>query len=377
MDGVLKERRMRLNPVFYGKDNTGTAITAGDAINDVWCKAGVNNQRDPQSSPFVVGEKINFVKDTKDGSTATTNTITNGAGGFGAVITGIENDGTLLKISFDGTTAINVATAMNGATENWFLFSESLSGATSFAPSCKVSNVEMICHQIDMGASYEKSMISKVSQGGVVMFDIPSVGVQTHSQLASDIQATIPLSLEYSKAKGILAVPTDASMYTTSAQSSATGTYLIKKDAGALYQEDTLIRSNRTGISGCSNGLTKYNFFLNGKMTPSREISTKKTTDKRGGIDAHFISELEKGLIACGIPANSFEEYSSNFVIGRQLAIGEKAVFDGRGKTARLNCKYEGSDVDVDKPSVNTLWKIYVKHVKTLMIKGDNISVEI
>ena len=172
-------------------------------------------------------------------------------------------------------------------------------------------------------------------------------------------------------------MPTDASIYTTQTQTSATGTYLTRKDAGALYQEDTLNRSNRTGISGCSNGLTKYNFFLAGKMIPSREISTRKTTDKRGGIDAHFISELEKGLIACGIPANSFEDYSSNFVIGRQLAVGEKAVFDGRGKTARLNCKFEGQVVDVDKPSVNTLWKVFVKHIKTLIIKGDNISVEI
>lgn len=376
MDGVLKERRMRLNPVFFGKDNAGTKITAGDTVTAIWCRAGVNNQRDPQSCPFVVGEKVNFVKDTKNGSTSTTNTITLGPAGKGAVIDEIIKDGTLLKISF-GATAIGVATEMNEATENWFLFSESLSGATAYAPSCKVSNVEMICHQIDMGDTYERDMLSKVSKGGVVMFDIPSVGVQTHSQLSSDIQATIPLSLEYSKARGILAMPTDASIYTTQTQTSATGTYLTRKDAGALYQEDTLNRSNRTGISGCSNGLTKYNFFLAGKMIPSREISTRKTTDKRGGIDAHFISELEKGLIACGIPANSFEDYSSNFVIGRQLAVGEKAVFDGRGKTARLNCKFEGQVVDVDKPSVNTLWKVFVKHIKTLIIKGDNISVEI
>jgi len=377
MDGVLKERRMRLNPVFFGKDNAGLKITADDEIDAVWCRAGVNNQRDPQSCPFVVGEKINFVKDTKDGSTATTNTITLGKDGYGAVITSITNDGTLLKIGFDTGTKIKVATGMDQATENWFLFSESVSAATEFSPSCKVSNVELICHQIDMGDVYEKKMISKVSQGGVVMFDIPSVGVQTHSQLSSDIQATIPLNLEYSKARGIIALPTDAKLYSTAHQTSATGTYLIRKDAGALYQEDTLNRSNRTGISGVSNGLSKYNFFLHGKMVPSREISTAKTTDKRGGIDAHFISELEKGLLACGIPANSFEEYASNFIIARQLAIGKNAVFDGRGKTARLNCKYEGSVADVNAPSVNTLWKMFIKHTKTLVIKGDNISVEI
>jgi|DEB0MinimDraft_4_1074332.scaffolds.fasta_scaffold00095_17 hypothetical protein len=376
MDGVLKERRMRLNPVFYGKANDGTKLTAGDEIDAVWCRAGVNNQRDPQMCPFVVGEKINFVKDTNNGDTTTTNTITLGKDGKGAVITDISNDGTLLKIGFDTTTKIKVADGMDQATENWFLYSESLTDATNYSPSCKVSNVELICHQIDMGDAYEKRMLGKVSQGGVVMFDIPSVGVQTHSQLQSDIQATIPLNLDYSKARGILALPTDASIYSTADQTSATGTYLIRKDKGALYQEDTLNRSNRTGISGVSNGLTKYNFFLQGKMVPSREISTKKTTDKRGGIDAHFISELEKGLLSCGIPANSFEEYASNFVIARQLAIGSKAVFDGRGKTARLNCKFEGTTDDQDKPSVNTLWKLFVKHTKTLVIKGDNIMVE-
>tara|TARA_R100001460_G_scaffold104511_1_gene150270 strand:- start:1130 stop:1468 length:339 start_codon:yes stop_codon:yes gene_type:complete len=112
-------------------------------------------------------------------------------------------------------------------------------------------------------------------------------------------------------------------------------------------------------------------------MVPSRPISTKKTTDKRGGIDANFMVELEKSLLSFGIPVNSFEEYAKNFVVGRVLAMGEDAVFDGRGMTARLNCQYQGTTDDQDKPSVNLLWKIFTRHVRTLVIKNGSVMVEV
>ena len=58
------------------------------------------------------------------------------------------------------------------------------------------------------------------------------------------------------------------------------------------------------------------------------------------------------------------------------LAIGDNAVFDGRGRTARLDLKYEGTDADYNVPSVNTLWKIFVYHLRTLTIKANDIQVE-
>ena len=146
--------------------------------------------------------------------------------------------------------------------------------------------------------------------------------------------------------------------------------YLQQKDSGASSTIDVEMRSNRAGLEGCSNGLTNYSFFLDGKMYPSRPISTKKVSDKRGGIDANYMVELEKALLSFDIPVNSFEEYAKNFVVGRVLAIGQDAVFDGRGKTARLNCQYQGGTANVDAPSVNLLWKIFTRHIKTLILKG-------
>jgi hypothetical protein len=111
-------------------------------------------------------------------------------------------------------------------------------------------------------------------------------------------------------------------------------------------------------------------------MVPSRAIKTSKTTNKNGGIDANYIVELEKTLMSFGIEPKSFEYYNKNFLLGRMLAIGENAVFDGRGRTARLDLKYEGTDAEYNVPSVNILWKIFVSHLRTMVIKANDVHVE-
>tara|TARA_R110000803_G_scaffold102283_1_gene170340 strand:+ start:11347 stop:13176 length:1830 start_codon:yes stop_codon:yes gene_type:complete len=378
VDSVLLTRRLRLNPLFSGATADGTTWATGGAGNEqevIFIKGGVNNVINAQTCPFVLGEKVGFARDDGDG-TFTKAVISAGANGDGAVINKIEKavDGQI-KITIGRGTGVQTDTAIDPA-ENWFLYSLSLDQATSWQPSVKVSNVEMIVHQISSDSGYEQGQISKLSSGGVVRFDIPSVGVHTHSTLATDVQSTIPLNIDYSRAKSILCIGTDASIYPTNVNTSAKGTYLQVKDSGANSTIDVEMRSNRTGLEGCSNGLSQYSYFLNGKMIPSRPISTRKVSDKRGGIDANFMVELEKALLSFDIPTNSFEEYSRNFVLGRVLAIGDDAVFDGRGMTARLNCAYEGAVDDQDKPSVNLLWKIFTRHVKTLVIRNGNVQVE-
>ena len=58
------------------------------------------------------------------------------------------------------------------------------------------------------------------------------------------------------------------------------------------------------------------------------------------------------------------------------LAIGNNAVFDVRGRTARLDLKYDGTEVGYNEPSVNLLWKVFVSHIRTLVIKANDIQVE-
>ena len=367
VDGVMMTRRLKLNPRFMGVDKDGATWDNG-ATTDTFFFYNDNNQRFPQNCPFIIGEKVGF---SKDGTLANVS-------GYSTITEIVEEDG-FLKITTAGDETNNTGDDLgdDGGETDYHAVSLSLWASDgAFNPSCKVSNVEMICHQIDMGEQYENAMLKKVREGGVVRFDIPSVAVQRYSTLSSEVQATIPLHLEYARAKGIIAMPTDATLYSCAKQSSSYLTYIINKDADEFI-EDTLLKSNRTGIEGCSNGLSEYSWFLNGKMVPSRPINTRKTTNKKGSIDAHYISELEKALVSFGIPPRSLEYYNRNFLIGRMLTLGENAVFDGRGRTARLDCKYEGTTEDVDEPSVNLLWKIFISHLRTLTIKGDSIAVEV
>ena len=377
VDSVCLSRRLRLNPMFNGVGTKTTKWEIGDAGKEtVIFLNDINNQYDTQTCPFVLGEKIGIAKDNGDG-TFTKIVLSKGKDDYGAVVDKIETDTGNIKLTVGRGVGVETATEIDPATANYFLYSLSLDGASSWAPSVSVSNVELIVHQITADGDYVNGQMNKLSSGGVIRFDIPSVGVQTQSTLASDVQSTIPLNIEYSKAKSILCVGTDASIYDCATNTSAKSTYLQQRDSGSSSTIDVDMRSNRTGLEGCANGLTNYSFFLDGKMYPSRPISTKKVSDKRGGIDANYMVELEKALLSFDIPVNSFEEYARNFVVGRVLAIGADAVFDGRGKTARLNCQYQGTTADRDKPSVNLLWKIFTRHVKTLILKGGNVSVEV
>lgn len=367
-DGVLRDRRRNLLPIFHGENAAGSVWSSGSALPSFYVKRN-NNQKIPQNVPFIIGEKVGFTK--KDGTDIV---LTNEAN---SVVSKIETADDYIKITLTGVGP----TQSSGANVDgdFFIYSTSLKNATAgatFNPSCKISDVELIVHEIQMSPEYERGMLSKVREnGGVVRFDFPSVGVQRYSTLSQEVQASVPLHLDYARTKGVICMPTDASLYPCQHQTSAVDTYMITKDR-SKFVEDWELRSNRTGLEGCSNGLTEYSFFLNGKMVPSRPIKCQKTTTKDGGIDANFIVELEKSLASFGIDPKSFEYYNRNFIVGRMLAIGDNAVFDGRGRTARLDVKYEGTDADYNKPSVNLLWKIFVYHLRTMVIKANNVSVE-
>ena len=376
MDSLTFHRRNTDCPIFFGITDAGASLqkNKGNLSNLVVLDIG-NSVNSVQTCPFVVGERIGFRKRITPYTKAVLHAKT--------TITGIELNasGRVELTTTDLETDAGFAEDI--VKDAWYVVSEALdnmgAGEADFAPTYEISNVEMVIHQISMPDSYEKSMLSAVKEkGGVIEFDIPSVQAHTHSTLKSDTQATIPLNIDYSRAKSILCVPTDATIYNTSNQTCGLGTYLQTKDrdAGASFLEDGILHSNRTGLEGCSNSLSAYSFFLNGKQVPSRDISTKKTSSKFGGIDANFLVELEKSLVSAGIPVNNFVEYNRNFVVGRMLALGEDAVFDGRGRSCRLNVRYEGTTADT-QPSVNTLWKNFIFHHRKMVIKGDNISVEI
>ena len=377
LDSVVKDRRPLLNPRFQGVDKAGTTWTGGGAGNttgSIFLTVD-NSVVSPGQCPFVCGEQINLGKLSDAGVTTT---VTDKK----MIIDEIHYDSPNIELKLvEG--AVKLTSTPDVDTDNWFVYSEScLQGqfavGSTWSPTYEVSNCEMIIHQIQMDKGYEASMLARVKQGGVVEFDIPSVAVQTQSTLSSDVQATIPLNLDYARCKSILCVGTDSKIYEPNIQASAGGTYIQTQDhdAGAGFVEDGILKSNRTGLEGCSNNLSAYSFWLNGRQVPSRDISTLKTTNKQGGIDANFMIELEKALVSAGISVQSFSEYNRNFVIGRMLAHSDNAVFDGRGRTCRLNLRYEGTTV-ATQPSVNLLWKNFIFHLRKLVIRGDTIMVEV
>ena len=199
------------------------------------------------------------------------------------------------------------------------------------------------------------------------MFDIPSVQCHKQSILAGDVQATISLPIEHAKARSIINVPTDAAIYSTRVSTDGDGTYLVFADDrnGSYY-------SDRSGISGIGNNLSEYSYLLEGRIVPSRPINTSKSATTTGGVDANHLIELEKALQSAGIVPLSFQDYKKNFCIGRALTLDRNTIFDGRAKDCRLNVKYEGT-----APPKDTLWKSYVFHIRTLAIRGNNISVEV
>ena len=375
LDSVVKDRRPLLNPRFHGTNAAGLKWSkSGGSTADSIFLTNDNSVVTPGQCPFVVGEAINLGKLSDAGTTVT---VTDKQ-----LIIEQVKVGTQIELVLKNT-GVKLTSTDDVVKDEWFVYSEScLQGSYAvvgtWSPSYEVSNCEMIIHQIQMDKAYESSMINRVKEGGVVEFDIPSVAVQTHSTLKSDVQATIPLNLDYARCKSILCVGTDAKIYSSNIQACGGGTYLQTQDhdAGAGFVEDGILKSNRTGLEGCSNNLTGYSFWLNGRQVPSRDISTLKTTNKKGGIDANYLIELEKALVSAGISVQSFTEYNRNFVIGRMLAHSDNAVFDGRGRTCRLNLKYEGTTT-ATQPSVNLLWKNFIFHLRKLVIKGDTIMVEV
>ena len=355
------------NPMFNGANTTGAKWANADAERTkIFIKNDVNMMTNAQHLPFVVGEKLGFFKANIAG---TREIAFDGA--KVPVITEITTAGGEIAITF--APACKPASAsddIDPAADDVFIYSLSLDQTGSYAPSYTISDVKMIVHQIDVGAEYESGMMSKMKEGGVIAFDIPSVSCLKTSLLKADRQATINLSMDHAKCRSIISVPTDASVYAGKDKINSKGTYKWFSDDEGNATVDYL--SDSSGLTGCGNNLEAYNYQLNGLLVPSRAVKTaKSSTAGSGGIDGEHILELEKSLLGAGIVPLSFKDYKKNFCIGRVLAMDANTVYDGRGVDTRLLLDYGGTQADV-----SMLWCHYIYHIKTLQIRGDGLQIE-
>ena len=367
LDGATKHRKLALNPVFHSLTGTGVGAGAdwGQADSDEFYVSPLNSQNKVAHFPFQVGEHIGFA----DKTSATGSIDFSG----NCIISKIEEGSATAPIKITLATARQPSTATMTARENKIAVYSKSTTTDGAVPKYTLTNVRMKVREVVMADSYINGMVSKMKNNGTIMIDLPSYSTQNYSSLKEDTQPTIPIYNNHRKSKSILVLPTDSKNYGFHENCDSTSTYLITDDEPCLAGVNAVHKkqySDRSGISGIGDYLSSYFFVIDNKQVPNREVETDLSAGRGTGLNATHLLELEKSLKAGSIPPRSFKNFRENFAIGRALSLDDRFVYDGVGKEIRLNLKYEGL-----APQKNKLYKIFIHHIKTLMIKGVEMDI--
>jgi hypothetical protein len=378
LDSVLRDVRTPLNPHFHSLNGSSSpnTWTAGTETTKVYISTENNLDGDNRVSrfPLVVGEKFKFCKSANNGSGSEFH------GGVPLTISainlsaGANASAGLIEVQFQ-----NASVASGGDTINasYVMYSTSVADESSYDASYTVSNVNLIVSQVQLDPGYERGMIQKVREGKAIEFDIPSVTNYKHSILASDRQVSFQVFAQNSRAKALMVVPQDSTVYTSAQQISASGTYVISgtnySSGSGKNAEDTCIASTRSAYTGISDRISSVQYTISGRRQPNREISLKKIATKES-IDALHLYELEKVLDNSAIQPKSFSEFQNNFVFGRGFSAGgQNGVLDLRGKDLGVIVKYLTSD----SPDKAKIFQSYVAHLRRLILRQDSVEVVI
>ena len=279
-----------------------------------------------------------------------------------------------------------------------------------------LSDVELIIQQVEMPGGYTSKLMKMMKEGGSLNYDFLSYRNYKYSSLSNDVQVNMRLPLVESRAKAVLCVPTDSEVYTNKAlitgspqeekgvdpagnsqytawspaqaakytyNSNNDRCYLDGTDAtgGVAGDKYTPNFSQRTGLVGIWDFLTNYQLFYDGKLNPSRKVDCSQVSTGRS-LSQQWAIEAEKALAMAGIRPLSFRDLHENAFIGRALSL-QDGVYDCRGKDFNLQLAYEGASnvatpvVGNKAPIKNKLWNNYVAHLRRLVIKGNQISLEV
>jgi hypothetical protein len=379
LDSVLQDTRTPLNPLFHsinGSDSPDDWING--STHTTFYLADDNGLAGPDrvsKCPFVVGETLNFCRLENNGSKSTlsaTATISE------INLSSAANDGNGLVEIVLGTGVTN-ATGVDITSEEWVIYSTAVSIHSTYDAGYTVSDVNLVVSQVILDPAYERGMIQKVREGKAIEFDIMSATNYKNSILASERQTTFQIYAQNSRAKSLLVVPQDSSVYTSAERISGSGTYVIKgtdHSNGSLATkdaDDVCVASTRSAYTGVCDFLSTIQYTMNGKRVPSREISVKKCATKNS-IDAFHIYELEKTLDNAGIPPRSFVHYLDNFCFGRGFSAGgQNGVMDLRGKDLAVILKYQ----ETTAPTKPKLFNSFVFHIRRLTIRDGAVDVTV
>ena len=353
LDSTSKERRIKANPKVNGLGAVnGSLLGSGSDTTEVFIEPD-NSCFKVENFPFVVGEKFKLTSATYTDADLNAGTISQ-----------IEIDSDYIKVT---TSASLVATgAVDPTATDFFLVDESVASATSFEPSYTISDCKLVLKEVNMGSGYENDLMSRMKQSGVINIDVNSVHNYQSSILSSDRVANIRVPVNNSRCRSVIASLVDSTRYAVKDAISASGTYEFSNATG-----DSVMRSCRSGLEGLCDQLSEYNWFLNGRLQPSRPVKTSKIADRQS-ISAQHIVEIEKALSSSGfIEPLSFEAYNRNFIIGRTLGIQNNMVYDARGKDFNLQLNYN----ETAEPLKNKLVNMFVFHIRRFVIKNESVMV--
>ena len=124
-------------------------------------------------------------------------------------------------------------------------------------------------------------------------------------------------------------------------------------------------------LVGCSDNITAYQLFYDGKLNPNRKVQCDRTSSKQS-VDSQPLIELEKGLQMGGILPFSFKKFRENFAIGRALSL-QNGVYDTRGTDFNLQVEYQ----ETDAPVIDKLWHCWCMHLRRIVISGNGIALQV
>ncbi len=392
LDQVMIGRRRTANPLVAGFEDHALAsvnlpVNAGaaDRLIAVYLQNanGVDAGEGPDSCPFVVGERIRFV-DSVNVAAAVANTTVAGAASSALIQSITVEDfpagggGTPhVKLVFGVPGAGAVTEVLNAAaaggrganiTDTTMVWSSGVLEAASFPVTYTITDMNLICHQVDMDSRYETAMLQKAREGSAIEFDIRSYTNYKNSILAGDTQAAVQIVANNHKAKSIMVLPTDSTTYTNQQLVSCEPTAVCTAD-----NMDTIIRSARTYIAGIVDGLSTYQWQLNGVLQPSRKVSTRKIATSRS-VDQFHLYELEKGLANGGIAPRSFRKFLESFAICRGMAVNGGAM-DLRNVDITLLLDYSEALLAGEGQRKNKMLSTHVHHVRRVALKGGSVEI--
>ena len=367
LDSVMRTRRGKLNPFFHSLNGSLTGpdnwVVGNASVSKIYVDTKNNLAGSDAVSkfPFVIGETFNFFDD--DDMTSTANLSGTGSATISSI--NLSSNG-LIEVNLSPAVTNDGAGAFPIQSKQACLYSTAVEDSTSYDVSYTISNVNLVISQVELDPGYERGMLQKVREGKNIEIDIMTATNYKNSILASDRQTSFQVFAQNSRAKSLLVIPQDASVYSAKESISATGTYEILKNGD---DEDLSLFSNRSGYTGVIDELKEIQYQINQRLVPSRPIDVSKIASRQS-IDAFHLYEHEKCLDNAGIVPRSFRAFQENFVFGRGFGVNQGAL-DLRGKDLSVILKYTGTGV----PAKPKLFNSFIISVRRFLIGSGAVEV--